>query len=239
MKRAIVTPPVLSSAALSEIKQWLGITTMQDDAVLTALLRAGLEICEAFTGSVPIEANCEEVLPLSGSGWQTLVTRPVQVNNRGRCNTLHRWHAQRTDTPSAFAIELDADGGGRVDGLEPRLCRAACGALPCGPRARLGNPARRPAAWPTPLCRPPAPRTREPWRRGRRCRRPRSPRCGGLGGGCIWHDFGCQRPILSRSPAALPPRPGRLAEAQAESNSPAKSAAIPQRWRKARLCSGH
>lgn len=65
MKRTIVTPPVLSPAALAELKQWLGITTAQDDAPLTSLLRAALETCEAFTGSMPIEASCEEVLPLS------------------------------------------------------------------------------------------------------------------------------------------------------------------------------
>ena len=37
MKRTIVTPPVLSPTALAELKQWLGITTNQDDAPLTAI----------------------------------------------------------------------------------------------------------------------------------------------------------------------------------------------------------
>lgn len=116
MKRAIVTPPVLSSAALSELKQWLGITTAQDDAVLTGLLRAGLEICEAFTGSVPIEATCEEVLPLS-SGWQKLTTRPVQEITA--VDAILADGTRSALPTSAFAIELDADGSGRVMVMNP------------------------------------------------------------------------------------------------------------------------
>ncbi len=60
MKRIIVTPPALSSAALAELKRWLGITTAQDDTALTALLRAGLDMCEAFTGWMPIEASARK-----------------------------------------------------------------------------------------------------------------------------------------------------------------------------------
>ena len=116
MKRAIVTPPVLSSAALTQLKQWLGITTAQDDAVLTALLRAGLEICEAFTGSVPIEATCEEVLPLS-SGWQKLTTRPVQEITG--VDAVLADGTRSALPPGAYAIELDADGGGRVMVMAP------------------------------------------------------------------------------------------------------------------------
>jgi uncharacterized phiE125 gp8 family phage protein len=116
MKRAIVTPPVLSPAALADLKQWLGITTAQDDGILTALLRAALEMCEGFTGTLPIEAGCEEVLPLSGD-WQRLTVRPVQaitavqaIAADGTRSVLHS---------SAYAMELDADGCGRVRVLTP------------------------------------------------------------------------------------------------------------------------
>jgi uncharacterized phiE125 gp8 family phage protein len=116
MKRAIVTPPVLSPTALAELKQWLGITTSQDDAPLTALLRAGLDTCEAFTGSMPIEATCEEVLPL-GSDWQSLSTRPVQAITAVQAIPAS---GTRSDLPAdAYAIELDADGGGRVMVMTP------------------------------------------------------------------------------------------------------------------------
>ncbi len=116
MKRAIVAPAVLPPAALAELKQWLGITTAQDDAPLTALLRAAMEMCEAFTGSMPLEAGCEEVLP-AGTGWQVLSTRPVQA-----ITGLEAIAADGTRSAlpaSACAIELDADGAGRVLVMEP------------------------------------------------------------------------------------------------------------------------
>ena len=116
MKRAIVTPPALSPAALADLKQWLGITTAQDDAPLTALLRAGLDTCEAFTGTMPIEAACEEVLPLSGA-WQSLVTRPVQAITA--VQGIAATGLRSTLAASAYAIDLDADGGGRVMVMQP------------------------------------------------------------------------------------------------------------------------
>ena len=116
MKRAIVTPPELSPAALAELKQWLGITTTQDDAPLTSLLRAALETCEAFTGSIPIEAGCEEVLPLSGD-WQSLQSRPVQAITA--VQAILASGARSDLSTSAYAIDLDADGGGRVLATAP------------------------------------------------------------------------------------------------------------------------
>ena len=41
MMRVIVTPAVLPPSALAELKQWLGITLVQDDAELIALLAGG------------------------------------------------------------------------------------------------------------------------------------------------------------------------------------------------------
>ena len=116
MNRTIVTPLALSSAALTELKLWLGISTAQDDAPLTALLRAGLDMCEAFTGSMPIEALCEEVLPASGD-WQMLATRPVQAITLVQAIPPS---GPRSDlATSAYAIDLDADGGGRVQVTQP------------------------------------------------------------------------------------------------------------------------
>lgn len=116
MKRTLVTPPALSGAALTELKQWLGISTAQDDAVLTALLRAGLDMCEAFTGSMPTEALCEEVLPASGD-WQRLATRPVQAITLVQAIPAS---GPRVDlATSAYAIDLDADGGGSVQVTQP------------------------------------------------------------------------------------------------------------------------
>jgi uncharacterized phiE125 gp8 family phage protein len=111
MKRTIVTPPVLSSAALAELKQWLGITTSQDDAVLTSLLLAAVETCEAFTGIMPLQAICEEVLPLA-SGWQNISARPVKAITG--LDAILADGSRVALSISAYSIELDADGGGRV-----------------------------------------------------------------------------------------------------------------------------
>ena len=116
MQRTIVTPAALAPAALAELKQWLGVTTTADDAPLGVLLAAACEICEAFTGMMPLEAVCEEVLPLA-AGWQCLATRPVQavmvvegIPPSG----------ERVAMPAhTYDIELDADGGGRVRVIAP------------------------------------------------------------------------------------------------------------------------
>ena len=111
MNRVILTPAAVPGSALAELKQWLGITTGRDDAPLSALLAAALDICEGFTGQMPVEAECEEVLPAC-PGWQRLATRPVLA-----IGTVARIAADGVRTaldPSAYEIELDADGSGRV-----------------------------------------------------------------------------------------------------------------------------
>jgi uncharacterized phiE125 gp8 family phage protein len=115
MQRVIVTPATLAPAALSELKQWLGISTAQDDGPLSALLSASLEMCEAFTGSMPLVATCEETLPAC-TGWQSLRTRPVQA-------ITGVWSVSANGTrvalsASAYAIELEPDGSGRVQLLQ-------------------------------------------------------------------------------------------------------------------------
>jgi uncharacterized phiE125 gp8 family phage protein len=111
MKRAIVTPPALPPAALAELKEWLGISAAQDDAPLTALLRAALAACEGFTGLMPIEALVEEVLPASGV-WQMLFTRPVRTIVA--LDTIAADGTRSALPNTAYTAEIDADGGGRV-----------------------------------------------------------------------------------------------------------------------------
>jgi uncharacterized phiE125 gp8 family phage protein len=111
MKRVIITSAVLPSSALAELKLWLGITTVQDDAPLTALLRSSIDICEGFTGIMPIAALCEEVLPAQ-SEWQALQAQPVQA-----ITSVQGIPADgvRFTLPAAdYAVDLDADGSGRV-----------------------------------------------------------------------------------------------------------------------------
>lgn len=111
MKRAIVTPAALSPAALAELKDWLGVTTPGDDAQLLALLRTALELCEDFTGTMPLQQDCEEVLTAAPQ-WQVLRSRPVQA-----ITAVLGIPAEggRFALPVAsYEIDLGADGAGRV-----------------------------------------------------------------------------------------------------------------------------
>jgi uncharacterized phiE125 gp8 family phage protein len=111
MKRAIIAPPALAPAALDELKQWLAITTTGEDAALGALLLAALETCEAFTGLMPLEATCEEVLP-AGTCWRALQTRPVQAVTG--IEGIPPEGARFALAAEDYAIDLDADGGAHV-----------------------------------------------------------------------------------------------------------------------------
>lgn len=111
MKRAIVTPAALSPEALAELKDWLGITTTGDDPQLEALLRASLELCEDFTGTMPLQQLCETVLPVR-SGWMRLATGPVQAI--AAVEGVPAEGARFALPVGDYAIDLDADGGGQV-----------------------------------------------------------------------------------------------------------------------------
>lgn len=111
MQRTIVAPAHLPGAALDELKQWLAIRSPAEDATLTRLLRTALETCEAFTGTVPIAATCEETLRASAD-WQPLATRPVQVISA--VEALPAIGPRRPLEAEAFAVDLSADGTGLV-----------------------------------------------------------------------------------------------------------------------------
>lgn len=116
MKRRLVIPSALPPAALAELKDWLGITTAQDDAPLGQLLRTAIELCEDFTGRMPLTATCEETLCVGG-GWQRLSVRPVQaiVLVEGIPSDGPRFTLGST----AYELDLDADGGGAIRVLAP------------------------------------------------------------------------------------------------------------------------
>lgn len=120
MTRVILTPAAVPSAALAELKQWLGITIAADDAPLARVFAAALDTCESFTGTMPLQQVCEEVL--SGRGSQILATRPIQS-----INAVERIAgSERIELASdAYAIDLDPDGSGRVRLLSPEPGRVA------------------------------------------------------------------------------------------------------------------
>ena len=111
MKRTIVTPAAIAPAALAELKDWLGISITEDDAQLTQLLRASLETCEHFTGTMPLQQDCEELLPVSAD-WQNLAARPVQAITGidGLPADGPRFALPAGD----YEVDLSADGTGSV-----------------------------------------------------------------------------------------------------------------------------
>lgn len=117
MKRVILAAPVLAPAALAELKDWLGISQPGDDAQLSALLRAALETCEAYTGSLPLLVSAEESLDGAQGGWQALASCPVQAISR--VEGVMPGGLRAALPVAAYAVDLLADGTGRVRLLAP------------------------------------------------------------------------------------------------------------------------
>ncbi len=111
MKRAILAPADLAGAPLIELKDWLAISTARDDEALLAQLSAALDMCEAFTRQMPLEAECEEVLTAS-SGWQDLVTRPVQSVTQ--VESIAADGTRSALSVNAYEVELDEGGGAQL-----------------------------------------------------------------------------------------------------------------------------
>jgi len=122
MKRAVLAPPALPASALAELKEWLGINTTREDALLGNLINASLDICEAYTGARPIEAVCEEIWPvrprvLSLSGWQRLSTRPLASIDSMESIAAN---GSRAALPGGiYEFDIDADGSGRFRLIGP------------------------------------------------------------------------------------------------------------------------
>ncbi len=111
MKRAIIVPTALADAALAELKHWLAITTTRDDESLIALLHAALDTCEAFTGIMPLETGCEEVMR-AHRDWQRIATSPVVAITGVEALAVD---GSRMALPvHAYLIDITADGCGRV-----------------------------------------------------------------------------------------------------------------------------
>ncbi|WP_336987479.1 head-tail connector protein [Altererythrobacter aquiaggeris] len=120
MKRVVITPADLAGPALADLKKWLAISGERDDAALIDLLHAALDNCEAFTGTMPLEQSCSEMLA-PNTAWQTLAARPVQ--SVSQIDSVTAGGAVIAVPIQDFAIELEADGTARV-----RLASPAAGA---------------------------------------------------------------------------------------------------------------
>ena len=111
MMRAIIAPPALSSAALTELKAWLGISRSADDAELVALMRTAFEICEGFIGAMPLQSGVEETLRAT-SEWQVLSARPARAITA--LAALDMAGVRTALAVADYELDIDAEGLGRV-----------------------------------------------------------------------------------------------------------------------------
>lgn len=111
MSAGLISAPAAPVTALAEAKDWLRLSTGEDDAVLAALLRVAEESCEAFTGLALIEREMTEVIAASQS-WVTLSAKPVSAIQS--VAGLHADGEAFALPVDAFAIDIDARGRGLV-----------------------------------------------------------------------------------------------------------------------------
>lgn len=139
MMRVIVSPAVLPPEALTELKDWLGITSTVNDDELARLLAVACDICADFTGMLPLACGCEETLMLPAempgadlppgvpplvagaggwpwtatrrdvAGWQMLTSRPV-LSVSGVA-ALAADGTRSALAAGAYVVRIDADGG--------------------------------------------------------------------------------------------------------------------------------
>ncbi|WBY16837.1 hypothetical protein PF049_01335 [Erythrobacteraceae bacterium WH01K] len=115
MQRTILAGPELGSA-LAELRGWLGVTRDAENALLSGLLGASCEACEAFTGIVPLALECESILPVV-KNWQGIAAQPVQaaLGMEG----VPADGARFALASDAWATELGADGTACVRVVRP------------------------------------------------------------------------------------------------------------------------
>ena len=97
--------------ALAELKAFLRISVSDEDALLAGLLRAAVDLCEAFTGRALIDRTVEEMTAASTvrtrltAGPVRAIESVAAIDEAGAATDLD---------PDAFVAEIDAGGEGWV-----------------------------------------------------------------------------------------------------------------------------
>lgn len=137
-------PPSIEPVGLGELKAYLRFDTPDEDAVLAGLLRSARAMCEAFTRTWLIQRTAVETIPIvRGIGWPVptwsyadalcdypasgramppppgarLAGAPVQGVSLVEAIDpgVTVW---RTLPASAYTVNVDVDGGGRVTTMD-------------------------------------------------------------------------------------------------------------------------
>jgi uncharacterized phiE125 gp8 family phage protein len=102
--------------ALDAVKTYLRIDGESEDSALAALIATAVEQCEAYVGVAILQRLMREVL-VPGAAWQLLTPTPVRVISGVAGLAIG---GGTTALPaSAYEIDIDADGRGRVRFLAP------------------------------------------------------------------------------------------------------------------------
>jgi len=112
MMRTIEQPADLGGEALSELKDWLGISQPGEDALLVEMLVASLAMCEAFTGQVPLEQRIEERMTAQ-AGRYFLTSRPVKSSVS--VEAVQADDMRTTVSSDGYRFEVDASGVASID----------------------------------------------------------------------------------------------------------------------------
>lgn len=73
-------PPAATPAlAIADAKAWMRVSVDDDDALISALIAAASDGCEAFVGQLLIARAMTEILPIHAGAWQRLSFGPVRA----------------------------------------------------------------------------------------------------------------------------------------------------------------
>lgn len=97
--------------ALAELKAFLRISVSEEDALLAGLVRAAVDLCEAFTGRALIDRAVEEMMATSTVRTR-LAARPVRSIDG--VAAVDKAGAETLLAAGAFTAEIDAEGEGWV-----------------------------------------------------------------------------------------------------------------------------
>jgi uncharacterized phiE125 gp8 family phage protein len=120
---------VVDAFALDAVKTYLRIDGESEDSALAALIVAAVEQCEAYVGAAVLQRAMTEVI-VPGAAWQLLTPAPVRVISGVAALAIG---GGTTALPaSAYEIDIDADGRGRVRFLAPVLEKRVVVSLEAG-----------------------------------------------------------------------------------------------------------
>lgn len=129
MRRTIVEPAEVSASALTDLKNWLGISRPNEDELLRDLLRSSIVLCEAFTGQAPLSQLIEERLPVR-AGRNVLYFRPVIAFDEAEL--IAQSGIRTAIGPDAFRFSIENDGSACFELLDDMVGQAIA------VRARIG-----------------------------------------------------------------------------------------------------